>query len=440
MNEEFLAQYDMLPDGALVLCAVSGGADSIYLLCRLLERGVRVAAAHFNHRLRGAEADRDEEFVRRFCGGRGVNCITGSGSTADYAAEHGLSMEDAARQLRYAFLQETAAAIGAVRIATAHTADDQLETMLLNLARGSGLRGLCGIPPRNGLIVRPILTIPRSELIRWLDEHDVPHVEDSTNAEDCYARNRLRQQALPALRSVNAAAASHAVSASLLLREDDQYLQDAARAFLAAQPTPDAISSTALAAQPFPIASRAVRLACPAALSLLQVRSVLALCADGKNSRLSLPGTQAILEGGLLRFGATVVCPIGPYEIFPGVSLTLPQAGLQLSCRLLTPGEEIHGSFQTFYFQSEAICGKVICKSRQPGDEIRLAGRGCTKSLKKLFQQARIPPSARAHIPVLYDELGPIAVVGFGAAERAAAAPGCDGPVLCIRFSPAPEI
>ena len=437
MNDEFLLQYDMLPDGVPVLCAVSGGSDSIYLLCRLLERGVRVTAAHFNHRLRGAEADRDEEFVRGFCAQRGVACIIGSGDTAAYAAAKGLGIEDAARRLRYAFLHEAAASIHAARIATAHTADDQLETMLLNLARGSGLRGLCGIPPRNGIVVRPILTVPRSEIVRWLEAHGISHVEDSSNAEACYARNRLRHQALPALQSVNAAAAAHAASAGLLLREDEQYLQDTARAFLSEQPEPDVIVCAALMEQPFPIASRAVRLACGTSLSLAQVRSVLALCKGKKNGRLSLPGTQAVLENGLLRFGAPAICPIEPREVLPGVSFELPQAGLRLSCRLLAQNEEIHECFNIFYFQSDAICGKVICKSRSPGDEIRLAGHGCTKSLKKLFQQARIPPTARAHIPVLYDDRGPIAVAGFGTAERVAAA-DAGSPILCVCFSPIP--
>lgn len=153
----------LLPPGGGVLCAVSGGADSVYLLCRLCELreslGLRVWAAHYNHCLRGAESDRDEAFVRDLCAGLGVEAYSGRGDVAAFARENGLGTEDAARRLRYAFLEQTADALGADAIATAHTADDNAETMLLNLARGAGLRGLCGIPPRRGRVIRPILGV-----------------------------------------------------------------------------------------------------------------------------------------------------------------------------------------------------------------------------------------------------------------------------------------
>ena len=197
----------LLPPGGGVLCAVSGGADSVYLLCRLCELreslGLRVWAAHYNHCLRGAESDRDEAFVRALCAGLGVEAYSGRGDVAAFARENGLGTEDAARRLRYGFLEQTADALGADAIATAHTADDNAETMLLNLARGAGLRGLCGIPPRRGRVIRPILGVTRAEIDAYLELKGVGHVEDSTNAGDDYARNRIRHHAVPALRSVN---------------------------------------------------------------------------------------------------------------------------------------------------------------------------------------------------------------------------------------------
>lgn len=141
--------------------------------------------------------------MRALCAGLGVEAYSGRGDVAAFARENGLGTEDAARRLRYGFLEQTADALGADAIATAHTADDNAETMLLNLARGAGLRGLCGIPPRRGRVIRPILGVTRAEIDAYLELKGVGHVEDSTNAGDDYARNRIRHHAVPALRSVN---------------------------------------------------------------------------------------------------------------------------------------------------------------------------------------------------------------------------------------------
>ena len=204
---ELSPDRELLPDNSRVLCAVSGGADSVALLALLREegRGIRVACAHFHHGLRGAEADRDEAFVRDLCARWDLPFFVGRGDAAACARERGISVETAARELRYAFREETADAWGADLIATAHTAGDNAETLLLHLARGTGLTGLTGIPRRRGRIVRPLLDVSRAEIEAWLGERGIPHVEDSTNALDEAARNRLRHSAIPALESVNGA-------------------------------------------------------------------------------------------------------------------------------------------------------------------------------------------------------------------------------------------
>jgi len=194
---EFAAQYDMLPRNGLVLCALSGGADSMYLAANLLagmeQGGYRLAAAHYDHCLRGENSARDARFVREWCRSQGIPCVLGQGDVAARAKAEGRGLEETAREMRYAFLKETAAALGAEVIATAHTADDNGETLLLNLVRGSGLQGLCAIPPRRGNLVRPMLTTTRAEVERWLAEHHVPHVEDESNQDLCFTRNRVRK-------------------------------------------------------------------------------------------------------------------------------------------------------------------------------------------------------------------------------------------------------
>ena len=179
-------RFDLIPPGAGVLCALSGGADSMYLLCRLLEGreryGWTVYAAHFNHGLRPAAA-RDEDFVRDWCGRQGVPLTTGRADVPAFVRREGLSVEEGARILRYRFLAETAEAEGLALTATGHHAGDNAETVLMNLIRGCGLNGLTGIPERRGDIVRPMLNVTRREIGDYLKEHGVPHAEDETNAD-----------------------------------------------------------------------------------------------------------------------------------------------------------------------------------------------------------------------------------------------------------------
>lgn len=216
---------DAIMPGVRVLCAVSGGVDSMYLLHRMTalgaQRGFAVGCAHFNHGLRGAESDRDEAFVRAQCEKLGVPFYAGRG---DVASVRGMGTEAAARELRYAFLAQCAQAHSYDWIATAHTADDNAETLLLNLARGCGLRGLTGIPPQRGKLLRPMLDTTRAQAEAYLTAHAIPHVEDSTNAADAYARNRVRHHAVPALESVNPAFVQHAADTAALLREDEAFL------------------------------------------------------------------------------------------------------------------------------------------------------------------------------------------------------------------------
>ena len=242
---------DAIMPGARVLCAVSGGVDSMYLLHRMTalgaQRGFAVGCAHFNHGLRGAESDRDEAFVRAQCEKLGVPFYAGRG---DVASVRGMGTEAAARELRYAFLAQCAQAHSYDWIATAHTADDNAETLLLNLARGCGLRGLTGIPPQRDKLLRPMLDTTRAQAEAYLTAHAIPHVEDSTNVADAYARNRVRHGMVPALESVNPAFVQHAADTAALLREDEAFLSGLAADFLAGQMPAEGIPIAELLALP----------------------------------------------------------------------------------------------------------------------------------------------------------------------------------------------
>ena len=218
-----------------MLVGLSGGSDSVALLRALLELGpnaeFRVAAvAHFNHRLRDT-AVRDEAFCRDLARSLDLPFVVDAGDVASYAAANGLSVEDAARRLRYDFLERAAREVDATRIAVGHTLDDQAETVLLKLMRGAGPGGLAGVYPKRGLVVRPLLDASRDELRAWLASLGQPWMEDETNADVSNPRNRVRHRVLPELDAAYGGSTRGPIArAAELAREDGQWLDQLAAA------------------------------------------------------------------------------------------------------------------------------------------------------------------------------------------------------------------
>ncbi len=242
-----------------VLVAISGGADSVALLHMLREKGYELTAAHYNHGLR-PEADADEEFVKTLCADLGIPFVAGRGDVAADAARCGAGIEETAREMRYAFLEETRVKSGLGRIATAHNADDNAETVLLNLVRGAGLSGLCGIPPQRGHIVRPILHLSRAEILAYLTSHNLPYREDASNADTVFRRNYLRHEILPALKALNPALTDAVTRLTGLLREDEEYLTALAREEIQLHGIGASFPAKRLNSLPKPVSSRVCRL------------------------------------------------------------------------------------------------------------------------------------------------------------------------------------
>ena len=199
----YISSNGLLEDGTKVIVGVSGGADSTALLLILLRLGYRVHAVHCNFHLRGSESDRDQQFVTELCNRLGVELEICQYNTQQYASDHGISIEMAARELRYADFERIMHKCGASAVCIAHHRDDSVETILLNLIRGTGIKGLTGIKPRNGHIIRPLLCVSRQDIENWLNEIGQPYVTDSTNLETDYTRNKIRNQLLPLMRSIN---------------------------------------------------------------------------------------------------------------------------------------------------------------------------------------------------------------------------------------------
>lgn len=217
--ESFISQHRLLSSDAKVLVALSGGADSVALLRILLRLGYVCSAVHCNFHLRGEESDRDERFVAELCRKLGVRLDVLHFDTQKYASEQRVSVEMAARELRYREFERIRQAKGLDAIAVAHHQDDAVETLLLNLIRGAGINGLTGMRVKNGCVVRPLLCLTRSEIIRYLSRLQQDYVTDSTNLADIYARNKVRLDLLPVMQEINPRAAENILQAAVHLSD-----------------------------------------------------------------------------------------------------------------------------------------------------------------------------------------------------------------------------
>ena len=222
--KRYIKKYNLLNSNDLHIVALSGGADSVALLLLLKEHGFNVHAAHCNFHLRGDESDRDEAFCEELCQQLGVELHRAHFDTREYAELHKVSIEMAARELRYKWFEQLRQDIGAAGICVAHHRDDSVETVLLNLVRGTGLRGLTGIQPRNGSILRPLLCVSRAEIEAFLAEKGQKYVTDSTNLEADVQRNVVRLEVFPLLRKLNPAVAENIQRTTENLAEAQQVL------------------------------------------------------------------------------------------------------------------------------------------------------------------------------------------------------------------------
>lgn len=200
--KEFLKKYHISPDREMII-AVSGGADSISLLHACKYLNLKILALHCNFKLRGKESDMDEQFVKRFCDTYGIPLSVRKFDTVRYAKEKGISIEMAARELRYAWFGEMQAKKKIDYILVAHHADDVAETFFINICRGTGIKGLTGIKPVNGSILRPLLNCSRADILKYIDDHRLGYRTDSTNNSLDYLRNKIRHQIIPVLKQIN---------------------------------------------------------------------------------------------------------------------------------------------------------------------------------------------------------------------------------------------
>lgn len=395
-----IRRYGMISPGDTVTVALSGGADSVALLYALYllkgKLGIEVEAVHFNHGLRGEESERDAQFAWRFCEMLDIRCGVHRGTVVP----GGKGLEAAARDARYrVFMADYA------KVATAHTANDNSETVLMHMVRGTGLKGLGGIAPVRGNIIRPMLEVTRQEVLEFLQENFLGHMEDSSNASDDFFRNRLRHHVMPLLYDENPRLAENLSAMAMRLRQDEEAL---------ASMTPEGES---LSVEELRRLHPALRYRCleqflrrcgvkePEADHITLTEKL--VFSEKPSARADLPGgvTVARNYGSLERLKEEAVLPCTPLAC-PG-SVYVPELELTVTCEL---AEEEILTTDSFTVAAE---GTVYLRSRQSGDEIRLSGG--TKPLKKLFIDRKIPAAQRSRIPVVCDDRGILGVWGIGA-------------------------
>jgi tRNA(Ile)-lysidine synthase len=439
-----IQDYQMLGRGHTVLVAVSGGPDSIVLLhalwslCEGLD--LKLFVAHLNHQMRPSAAQ-DALFVEMMARDLGVPCVCEAINVPTYRRQHKLSPEDAARRVRYGFLRATATRLGAHRIAVGHTADDQAETVLIHLLRGSGLRGLCGIPPVRAPIVRPLIRVPRRDILQYLRRHRLAFRDDPSNHQRRYTRNRIRLDLIPALqRYYNPRLVQALCTTAQLLADDEAVLQAVARqrflsACLSAAPGHVRLKIGALTALPPTLQRRVLREALAEVMGSLQgvththIAAIIALLRSATGSkRLGLPQGMVVER----RYEVLLIHRQAPSAAVD-VDMALPVPGV---CRVEALGvtivsdllarDAVAGPFPTgdvTWLDADRVGQEVRVRTRRPGDRLQPLGSVHAKKFKAFLIDAKVPRAVRDRLPLVVTSAGIAWVAGVRPAEWAKVTP-----------------
>jgi tRNA(Ile)-lysidine synthase len=439
-----IQDYQMLGSGHRVLVAVSGGPDSMALLHALYQLrepyAIKLFIAHLNHQMRPSAAQ-DAVFVEAVAHDLGIPCICESLDVPAYRRRHKLSPEDAARRVRYTFLSTTATGVAAHRIAVGHTANDQAETILFRLLRGSGLRGLCGIPPVRQPIIRPLIQVHRRDILEYLRKYRIPFREDPSNRQRRYARNRIRLELLPQLqKSYNPRLVQILSTTAQLLAADDATLQDVARerfyaARLPAPPDQVHLRVAMITSLPPALQRRVLREALAETLGHLQrithshLANILALLqTDGGTKWLALPG------GGVVerRYDVLIICrQAPPAAVCNAQPVPVPGAckvealGVTIMSHIVPCGAAItpFPTGDVAWLDAGKVGRDLRVRTRHPGDRFHPLGAPYTKKLKAFLIDAKVPRGERDRLPLLVTSAGIAWVAGVRPADWAKVTP-----------------
>jgi len=475
---DFIQRYRLIPRKELVVVGVSGGADSVCLLHVLAKwrkrLGIRLHIAHLNHQLRGAESEADAEYVSNLAGSLGIPSTIDRQDVAAYRIEKNCSIEEAARELRYAFLARVAREVGARRIATGHTKDDQVETILMHILRGTGITGLCGLAPcspmmydsqgisppakrSNLLVIRPLLDITRAETASYCQEHQLESRIDSSNLSPSFFRNRLRLHLLPLLRQYNPSIDQALLRLADIAKEDNAFIEQQASGLWdeVARQENNTIYLDKKQVAGLPIALQRHLLRAAVTRLAGDVRDIEASHIEAARSLLNKPASKRIpLPHGLICQGGynelviasppSVIaseakqsqfppCPFPPLPgkfplkvpgktVFPGwkviASIVRERAVSPSSRGAPSTSERTYQSNLVAHFDLHKTGTKLFVRQRRPGDRFQPLGMNMPKKLYEFMVDAKIPRSWRNHIPIVCSPRQIIWVAGWRIDDR----------------------
>lgn len=413
-----------LPEDGLVVIGLSGGADSMALTHYLLHHidKNRICCAHVNHMLRGSEADRDEAASAQFCKEAGLRFALFREDIRALARTKGIGEEECGRQVRYRCFS-TLLTGESDRIVTAHNANDNAETLLFHLARGTGLAGLCGIPRERDDILRPLLSATRGEIETYCHAHGLPYVHDSSNDSPHYARNRIRREVVPQLLQIDARFVEHVTALTKTLQADANYIAYQAEALLEQAAVPGGLSA-------------AVLLNAHQALQTAALKRYLRRSGCTDLARVHIEGAQALLQtGGRMHLPGNLElhCSCGvaavsakkekkSWKIPVLEEHTVLPCGKVLTLQQVDPSKIVDGiKFNNLLFKNsldyDTITKALYARNRRESDVFSPVSRGHTKSLKKLLLEMRVPANRRDEVALLEMEGTILFVEGAGVAE-----------------------
>ena len=422
-------KFNMLEFGDNVVAGVSGGADSMAMLKFLLsikdEYNLNITVAHINHGLRGAEADRDENYVIDFCGKNNIAYKVLHADINKMARESGEGTEECGRRVRYEFFNSICKN---AKIATAHTASDNAETVLFNLTRGSSIKGICGIPPVRDNIIRPLIFCTREEIEEYCRENEISFVTDSTNLGTDYTRNKFRHIVIPALEKINPSFTDSVSRLSQSAILDEALLEDLTDKLLTNAKTQNGYRADVILSSHEALQQRAV-------MKILKEKTPEQ--ADNKRVLMIL---DILKTNGKIQLTKELfaICENNIFDIkeerqsfepwseevkdFYDFSVKVGTKNIsikEINSNFLLNTQKIHKELLDYSIDCDTIKGKVYIGSRLDGDKISLPRRKCTKTLKKLFNEMHIPAQLRNSVAVLRDSEGVLWVEGLGADKRA---------------------
>lgn len=422
--KETVERYNMLGGCKTVVAGLSGGADSMSLILFLKkyakEYNINVIAVHINHMLRGGESDRDEGFVKAQCEKLGLELLVYSADIKTIAKRTGEGIEECARRIRYNHFEKAADSFENAKIATAHTANDNAETVLLNLTRGSGLTGICGIPPVRGRIIRPIIRCTRDEVEDYLRANGLSYITDSTNNDTAYRRNRIRKQILPLLCEINPATVNHISSMTEILRNDDDYLElKAQKALECVDFDGESLRLEALNRLHLSIKSRVLRNACehvfskkPGSFHLCEILKLSANGRTGQKVQLWDNCFCGVFYERLKFYMEGQSRGIKRRELKIGDNI-IDEAGGVLRLKIIDRFDNVYNFDKKDMLDYVKIKSTLFLRSRQEGDCFCPIGRK-HKTIKKLFIDEKVARDKRDIVPIITDGDKIIWVSGFG--------------------------